>query len=62
MEAQMCICVWNVLIPTTFNLKIKQSKLFSNIKSWVFLHAMHKFQLSNYEFVVLEVLHILENV
>ena len=27
MEAQMCTCVWNMLIPKTLNLKIQQSKL-----------------------------------
>ena len=26
MEAQMCTCVWNVLIPKTLNSKIQQSK------------------------------------
>ena len=37
-------------------------KLFSNIKPLVPLHAMPTFQLSNYEFDVQEVLHILEKV
>ena len=55
MEAQMCICVWNVLIPK--NLKIYKNqqikrikKLFSKIKSLV---PLHTFQLSNNEFAVL---------
>ena len=38
-------------------------KLFPRIKwSLLPLHAMHTFQLSIYEFGILEVLHILENV
>ena len=62
-------CVCNVLIPKTLNLKIQQSKLIENyaqILSPEYLCmlyiCMHTFQLSNYEFGVPEVLHILENV